>query len=635
MQEQEQTERQEGTFEPRTAYGDPSRGEGSPTHGVAAEAADGFVFVLKADGLPEGALRTVHAGGKTLVVTRSEGRVRAYDARCPHMGYPLVKGALESGILRCDWHHWRFDAATGGCLTFGGVDVPTYPVRVVDGRIEVRPLPFQTPSDPLGPVAERLTRAVRDATLFPIAKAVTEYLALGGTSRDLARIVLGFAARRTDGFAPSLTITTALLRHLDLLEPNLRPLALTHAFDQIAQSVRQRPERPVFPALPALEDADGALKRLRTFVDEREIAGAERLLRTALTCGRKDLAQTMLLTAVTDHVFLSTGHVLDETQQALALTEWLGDDPELAGTLLSSVLQDAARADRHEEDIDWQDAREGLAQLDQDLARGDIPLVGTAVSHTEVLTLLEDDLAAVLSHLDRLRATGAGLRDLSWALCDAAVERLGRIPLQNEEDFDDVHHLFTYAAGVRKLVERTGQAGPEARRALMRAIYHGFGYVALTAFLNRPRARFPFERSGQDQALPKTVASLSSALARRDVEQAAQVASALALSEDQEGIGTPGGLGSALLDAVLAEDASFHLYQNVDAMLLLSPDFTESPLDRARLTVGTTRFLASSRRRRRVFMAAQNAQRLVRGDALEIEAGDADGADDPALGTDA
>lgn len=599
-----------------------------PTPGPLG-ADEGFVPVLSDGDLAEGRIRTVHVGDRTLVLARSEGRIRAFDARCPHMGYPLVKGALENGVLRCDWHHWRFDAATGGCLTFGGVDVPIYPVRVRKGRIEVRPLAEAQPEDPLAPITERLTRAVRDATLFPIAKAVTEFLERRGSTRTLIHTVLRFAARRTAGFAPSLTITSALVRQLDRLEPGVRPLALTHAFDQIAQSVRGRPERPVFPPLPALDDPTGALARLRTFVDERETAGAERLIRTAITHGRPDLARTMVVTAVTDHVFLSTGHVLDEAQQALSLADLFADDPDLVGTLLSSVLNDAAEGTRHEEDIDWQAFLPGLAALDRDLGGSDVPLAGRPVPHDEVLRLLDTDLAAMAGCLDRLRAWGAGLRDLSLALADAAIERLGRIPLQNEEDFDDVHHLFTYAAAVRRLVERTGEDGPETRRALLRAVYHGFGDVSLTAFLNRPRARFPFELPYRvtESPLPSDETALSDALARRDIAEAARLASLLALDEDGRA-GDGASLGRCLMGNVLAEDATFHLYQSVDALLLLWPDFAASPVDRARMATGVTRFLASARRRRRVFMAALNARRLVRGDSLEDQDEDAEtGAD--------
>ena len=57
--------------------------------------------------------------GQRVVVFRGEdGRLRALDAFCPHMGTDLAIGRVESNQLRCFFHHWRFDG-DGACT-----DVP-------------------------------------------------------------------------------------------------------------------------------------------------------------------------------------------------------------------------------------------------------------------------------------------------------------------------------------------------------------------------------------------------------------------------------------------------------------------------------------------------------------------------------
>lgn len=71
--------------------------------------------------------------------------------RCPHRHGPLCLGEVtgmttggdadeldwvaEGEILRCPWHAWEFEIATGDSITEPGRRVPTYPVYVEDGEV--------------------------------------------------------------------------------------------------------------------------------------------------------------------------------------------------------------------------------------------------------------------------------------------------------------------------------------------------------------------------------------------------------------------------------------------------------------------------------------------------------------------
>jgi len=65
------------------------------------------------DALPEGRVRTVTCGHRSLCLTHHKGRHAALDNRCPHQGGPLGEGSIENGWLRCPWHGWDFDPHTG------------------------------------------------------------------------------------------------------------------------------------------------------------------------------------------------------------------------------------------------------------------------------------------------------------------------------------------------------------------------------------------------------------------------------------------------------------------------------------------------------------------------------------------
>ena len=102
-----------------------------------------WVAVADEGELPDGRVKTVTAGTKTLCLSHFEGKWAAMDNRCPHQGGPLGEGSIESGSdgkcwIRCPWHGWDFDPLTGappGGHEDSGQDV--FPVKVEDGRILV------------------------------------------------------------------------------------------------------------------------------------------------------------------------------------------------------------------------------------------------------------------------------------------------------------------------------------------------------------------------------------------------------------------------------------------------------------------------------------------------------------------
>lgn len=88
--------------------------------------------VLDPDELPEGRVKTVVAGHKSLALTHYQGQYGALDNRCPHQGGPLGEGSIENGLLRCPWHGWDYCPLTGAPPGELEVDdgLETFPVEV-------------------------------------------------------------------------------------------------------------------------------------------------------------------------------------------------------------------------------------------------------------------------------------------------------------------------------------------------------------------------------------------------------------------------------------------------------------------------------------------------------------------------
>ena len=68
---------------------------------------------LAPDELPEGRVKTVTIGRRSLALTHSGGRYGALDNRCPHQGGPLGEGSIEKGWLRCPWHGYDYSPCNG------------------------------------------------------------------------------------------------------------------------------------------------------------------------------------------------------------------------------------------------------------------------------------------------------------------------------------------------------------------------------------------------------------------------------------------------------------------------------------------------------------------------------------------
>ena len=76
--------------------------------------------------------------GRSIALFNVDGRIYATDNQCPHMGYPLTRGAIREGILTCDWHGRSFDLEGGGCFNYECDDLQTFPVEIRQNEIWVQ-----------------------------------------------------------------------------------------------------------------------------------------------------------------------------------------------------------------------------------------------------------------------------------------------------------------------------------------------------------------------------------------------------------------------------------------------------------------------------------------------------------------
>jgi NAD(P)H-dependent nitrite reductase small subunit len=97
-----------------------------------------FQTVCKVADIQEGEGKMVELSGKLIAVFHDQGQYFAIDDVCPHMGASLSSGFVENGIVTCPWHAWRFRLADGAWADSPRVKIGCFPVRVVNGEIQVQ-----------------------------------------------------------------------------------------------------------------------------------------------------------------------------------------------------------------------------------------------------------------------------------------------------------------------------------------------------------------------------------------------------------------------------------------------------------------------------------------------------------------
>src|SRR5579884_372952 len=316
----------------------------------------------------EAAGRAVVAlGGHAIALFLSGGQVYAVDNRCPHMGFPLSRGTVADGLLTCHWHHARFDLCSGGTLDPFADNVRIYPVREVDGELEVD---LAAQQDGAEYWRRRLVEGMEQSLNLVVAKAVLALLAQGETPVAIGAIAGRFGvAYRDAGWSSGMTILTALLNVLPLLAPDDRALALTHGVIRVAQDTAGRPPRfPVEPLPRAAVPVARLQSWFRRAVEVRDEEGAERALQTVLAVGAGvRAALDMLYAAATDRYFIDDGHEIDFITKA---AEYLGHvGAEQAGPVLGSLVSGLCRAQRSEELYAWRYPVDLHALVEPALAR--------------------------------------------------------------------------------------------------------------------------------------------------------------------------------------------------------------------------------------------------------------------------
>jgi nitrite reductase/ring-hydroxylating ferredoxin subunit/DMSO/TMAO reductase YedYZ heme-binding membrane subunit len=97
----------------------------------------GFVDACAVEDIPEKRARIICLSGERVAIFKYDGKVSAVSNVCQHQNGPLGEGKILDGCITCPWHGYQYLPDTGASPPPFVEKVPTFNVRIRNGRVFV------------------------------------------------------------------------------------------------------------------------------------------------------------------------------------------------------------------------------------------------------------------------------------------------------------------------------------------------------------------------------------------------------------------------------------------------------------------------------------------------------------------
>jgi nitrite reductase/ring-hydroxylating ferredoxin subunit len=386
------------------------------------------------------------AGAKQIVLFATPKGVRACNNRCPHEGYPLSEGTLDSDCrLTCHWHNWKFDLDDGANL-YGGDRLRTYPVtlRGEDYWVDIADPPARRRQQE---AVEHLRDAFADKEYDRIARDLVRLRRAGGELTDaLAAAIIWSHGRLEFGWSHAYAGAADWLLLADEAkdDPERVLVAILEAMTHMAEDVLREPvygygedslpyDEASFLAAIEAQDQAGAMARLRGGLDSgMDFAAFEPALSRAALAHYNDF-----------------GHSLIYVVKCRRLIERLGRRVERP--LLLALVRSLTYATREDLIPEFRGYAKALARFGTKPAQDLDPAALRAAGIGPALDLIA--AAGALPPLDlyRVLLTVNAERLLAF---DLGFDNKNDGPVADNASWLDVTHGITFANAVRRQCSR-------------------------------------------------------------------------------------------------------------------------------------------------------------------------------------
>jgi nitrite reductase/ring-hydroxylating ferredoxin subunit len=573
---------------------------------------EGFFRAASLNDLKTEKMLVVLGADRPVLLCWSEGRPFALDNRCPHMGFPLSKGSLESGVLTCHWHHAQFDLHSGCTFDLFADDVPAFDVQVEGDGVWVSSRPKEKID--VGHHSRRLWWGLEQNIGLIQAKGIIALLADGEGTNSVARRIARFSARNHRVWEDGLTTLTIVAR----LSPHLSPTTLIYAFAKGARRVAENcAGQPARHSAGGLNQEQFEEKRLADWLSHwskiRHDEGAERTILAALDSELSPaILNRIIFAAVQDRIYADGGHALDHSNKAFELLDAVGW--EEAARILPLLVSHLTQSRSEEEGGAWRvplDLIPLILEAEDQLQ----PRAGKGKDSTPVYNeFLGTDPKTILQRIVTALAGGVTPAAIARELSAAAAARLAHFPESNDvDDWFNPVHTFSFCNALYQVLSR-GEVNPEVERGL----FHAAMSIYVDRFLNIPSARLP--NGAALESLPADPDGLLAAILEMlDQKKDWNAVPSLVVRYLRLGHPEPR-LIDTLTFATVREDLDFHKLQVLEAAVTQSELWPEGSHERELLYIGAARHLAAHcPTRRSASQSVTVALRLHKGEAIHAE----------------
>jgi len=109
--------------------------------GAETRVDEGFIDVVSADAIPDGRAHIATIAGDRVAIFRYGNKISAVSNACEHQNGPLGEGRIVDGCIVCPWHGYEYRPESGQSPPPFTEKIPTFDVKVVDGRVWIHPKP--------------------------------------------------------------------------------------------------------------------------------------------------------------------------------------------------------------------------------------------------------------------------------------------------------------------------------------------------------------------------------------------------------------------------------------------------------------------------------------------------------------
>ncbi|MFN0112628.1 MAG: Rieske 2Fe-2S domain-containing protein [Blastocatellia bacterium] len=107
----------------------------------ATSETEGFVDVCGVEEIENNCAKIVMLNGERVAVFKYDGKISALSNVCQHQNGPLGEGRIIDGCVTCPWHGYQYLPDSGASPPPFAERVPTFNVKVINGRALVDPKP--------------------------------------------------------------------------------------------------------------------------------------------------------------------------------------------------------------------------------------------------------------------------------------------------------------------------------------------------------------------------------------------------------------------------------------------------------------------------------------------------------------